>query len=173
MGLTLSSDKTYITYLSWERIRGPFNKDKIVIDLERDDGNKKPWSAFWGSPENAKYGWKDYCDEYNYDAGYDFNNPIKWKLKEGSKIYEVDKDDVYGDRFAEFKKYVNMEYIAKYDYTSCHGIDFNKMANDGIVAMELLDSDIGHFCKNSFEWEFSTWSCESIVVFDPSKIVFL
>lgn len=173
MGLTLSSDKTYITYWSYQSDKGHFDKDRIVIDLEPDVANNKPMSAFWGSPENAEYGWKEYCYQFGYNEGYDFNNPIKWKLKEGSKIYTIDKDDVYGDKSEELLKYVNMEYHAKYDYTSYHNIEFNKMVNDGIDGIELLDSCIGHMCINTIEGLFFSWDCESIVVFDPSKIVFL
>ena len=71
MGLTLSNNKKiYITYNNKDT---EFNKDLIKTSLKPNYINK-PTEAFWGSPENAEYGWKEWC-ESNEFGDYDFDNP--------------------------------------------------------------------------------------------------
>lgn len=183
MGIINSKNKTYVTYMLKEN--GKFNKDKIITNLEMRFNNK-PVNAFWGSPENAKLGWKEYCEqrkqsdiqyahEFNeepnidlYYFKYEFNdnNAIKWKLEENSKIFTIDKEDMY-EHPERIEKYLSIEVPVPKSF------DFKKMLSDGIVAIELIDPGIGHRCINSLELMFHDWDCESIVVLDPSKIIFL
>jgi len=140
-----------------------------------------------GSPVNAKFGWKDWCESEDY-GDYDFNNPIYWKLKEGSKIFQIDWKEVELDKSNTLLKYIKFKNWREEDLKDMpieakiniltHGglydaetvIDFVSMLNDGIVAVELLNSCIGHNFINNLEISFNSWDCESIVVLDPSYI---
>ena len=52
-------------------------------------------------------------------------------------------------------------------------LDFNKLLEDNIIAVQLLDGSIGHRFITDIETMFNSWDCESIVVLDESKIEFL
>jgi hypothetical protein len=56
---------------------------------------------------------------------------------------------------------------------SYYRIDFKKLKEDSISAVELIDAMVGHLFLNGFETMFNGWDCESIVVLDETKIEFL
>ena len=84
----INSSKTYVTYFP-EEVK--FNPKKIVTNLEA--AYNKPTRAFWGSPVDTEFGWKELCENEIF-LKYDFDKPIKWRLKDGSKILLIDYDIV-------------------------------------------------------------------------------
>lgn len=165
MGLTLSNNKKiYITYINKGK---EFNKDLIKVRLKPNYINK-PTEAFWGSPENAEYGWKEWCKSEEF-GDYDFDNPIRWKLKDGSKIYTINLKSV--TTINGINKL--SRYIINNELKSMIYLNYRQMRNNNIAAVELLDARVGHLFRNKIELSFNGWDCESIVVLDPSKIIFL
>lgn len=161
MGVILADrNKIYVTY--WrEHKNGKF--DPKLIETNLSCLICKPTKAFWGSPVNATFGWKEWCEGDDYE--HDFSNPIYWRLKEGSKILTVNMEDVTDPK--------SMLYL--YAHLDCGGMlnyfDFRKMREDGIDAVELMDANIGHLCINRLERMFNAWDCESIVLLNPSKLI--
>ena len=157
----------YVTY----GLGNKFNPDKLVTDLTCSIG--KPASAWWGSPINTEFGWKDWCKSENFipSRGLSFeeyfsdNNKIVWTLKEGSKILLI--DSIY-----DLNDFQRLDYIVEGKYDSWE-FDFKKILNDGYTAIQLNDAGIGHYFMNRLELLMNSWDCESIVVLDPSKIVIL
>lgn len=185
MGVVETNGNRYVTYL----VKGnKFDPNNIHTNLSSSFGSK-PDCAWWGSPEDSNFGWKEYI---KYEWGtekYDFDNPIKWHLKEGSKIFQIDAEDTVIDLNNDLLKYIFLmdrdlirvklpiEAVAKelqdtvnFEYRP--RISFYKMLEDGIVAVELMNPSVGHFFANGLETMFNSWDCESIVVLDPSKIIF-
>lgn len=170
-----SDDKIYLTYLKKDAL--PFDRRKIEVQI----GNiksflNKPDYAWWGSPINAEFGWKEwcFCEEFHIED-YDWHNPIKWKLAPNTKILTIDWEDILQndksilDRYS-IKPHENLPITFR---NSPIGLDYNKLYSDGIYAIELLDGNIGHCFRNSYEFMFNSWDCESIVVLDKTKIEIL
>ena len=153
------SDKIYVSYL-----KGEFDRNKIVIPDNINSFRSKPECAFWGSPENGTYTWKDFCR----DEGFiHYNYCFKFKLKEDSFIYQVqDIDDLKDIPLTDGK------YFGKI-------IDFNELREQGFDGLELFDSCIGHMFlpKNKYkdisdiETCFNMWDCESIAIWNPDIII--
>ena len=163
--------KTYITYgFKIDDIKN------IKTDL-RNSGVMKPKSALWGSPIDAEYGWKEWCESEHYIPGNKkpfeeyadeyFGTYFTWTLKEGSKVYTV-------SNMEDIEKLESLKII--YKDTRFYGgytIDFIEAYNQGYCAVELTDPCMGHRFYNELEMLFNSWDCESIVVLDPSKIILL
>ena len=179
----------YVTYLEPDKLK-EFRPSCILTHLDSSFLGTKPISGWWGSPVDANFGWKDWCESEDY-GNYDFNNPIYWKLKEGSKIFQIDWKEVELDKSNTLLKYIkfrdlkkkedlkDMPIEAKINTLTHNGysyddllivIDFVSMLDDRIVAVELLNSCIGHNFINNLEISFNSWDCESIVVLDKNYI---
>lgn len=192
MGVIETDGKCYVTYMT----KGTeFSPTMIKTNLS-SSYLCKPEDAWWGSPEDADYGWKEWCKSESF-GNYDFGKPIRWHLEKGSKIFQIDDESVFNlDLDNEFLKYVYFEDIdfntirmpfeemvryLKFERSQdCYcdpeyknlKINFYKLLDDGFVAVELMNSCIGHCFINKVEIMFNGWDCESIVVLDPDKIVF-
>lgn len=181
----LSDDKLYVTYLKKNNL--PFDPNKIEIILgDPKYSINKPLEAFWGSPVDAQFGWKEWCEvnfKY-YDCDYDWDNPIYFKLKPNSTILRIDvqdlKDEILGkyitkdeQALEELRPRFNEEELSYFSSFLNH-LDFNKVVADGIDAVELMDGNIGHyyFMDNDYQDMFSSWDCQSIVILNKSAICF-
>ena len=144
-----------------------------------------------GSPIDAHYGWKEYAELNISNNNYNFKEPpIKWKLWSDSKIFQIGFEEV-GMRDIDIKNSEIFKYIYYKDYDTDEiykaidplerpnshstgpALNFEEMYKDGIVAVELMDGGIGHYFTNIFEMSFNGWDCESIVVLDTKKIIWL
>ena len=161
--------KEYITYgFTIDDIRD------IKTDLT-NIGLNKPKKALWGSPTDAEFGWKDWCEveEWWPSKAETFEDYISvgftWTLEEGSKVYEI--------HTIEDLEKMDQEGFIKWDIWGTYfinrkaQIDFQKLKDAGYVAVELFDGYIGHMFVNALEESMNYWDCESIVVLDPSKVV--
>lgn len=159
--------KVYCTYLEYQ---DTFNLGKIITDLHSEPVINKPNKAWWGSPENAEYGWKEWCIDNEF-GNYDWEHPIHWRLMPGTNIYRISKLDIATSSGVKLlERYLKI--YGSHDHGSNH-LDFEKMLENDIHAVELLDAGIGHYFMNKYEIMFNSWDCESIVVLDPSKIIWL
>ncbi len=159
--------KQYITY-------GFVIED--IKDIKTDlttIGNMKPKSALWGSPVDAEFGWREWCEAENYIPGkrhmsFDeyFKTYFTWTLKDNSKIYTI-------SNLHHIRKLADAGIIHRSGKFLDLIVDY-KMAYDmGYSAIELCDSTLGHRFFNPLELLFNSWDCESIVVLDPSKGILL
>lgn len=162
----LSDGKLYVTY--WSKSKPPFDPNKIEIVLgDAKYSINKPQTAFWGSPIDADWGWKEWCKAEEF-GDYDWDNPIYFRLKSNSVILKIDIFDL--------REEVLGEYISKNDFMPRYlsNLDFNKIVEDGIDAVELMDGRIGHlFLNNDYEFMFNSWDCESIVILNKDVIEFV
>lgn len=165
----LSDDELYVTY--WSKSRPPFDSNKIQIILGDPFLNfSKPQCAFWGSPVNSNFGWKEWCEREEF-GDYDWDSPIYFKLKVNSTILKIDiedlREEVLGKYVANCKNFpFNCRYL--------NHLDFSKMVEDGIDAVQLMDGNLGHyFIDNDYEFIFNSWDCESIVVLNKDVIEFV
>lgn len=170
--------KTYVTY----GLGNKFDISKLNIDLDCFVG--KPKQAWWGSPIDAKFGWKEWCEAEDWIPGdvdpeiyFNDDNKILWTLEESSKILYL--DTVYDlDTFVKLK-YIVLDVYDEYDNYRCdlkilvnhYKWDFKKILDDGYTAIELTNGNIGHYFTSEVECLINGWDCESIVVLDPSKII--
>lgn len=165
-----SINDKYVTYL--RKAAGPFDINAIFTDLTPRVINK-PKSAFWGSPLNAKFGWKDWCESEEWgDLGGD---KVIWTLQEGSKILRIIRKEVEDMKTSPLLKYYIKERIVsstRAEYGDFY-LNFTELARQNYAAVELMDASIGHSFTNRLELSFNVWDCQSIVVLDPSKLIIL
>ena len=166
MIVEVNENNKYVTYL---REGVLFDQSKIVINLDNHCNGClfKPDKGFWGSPVNAIYGWKEWCENEEF-GNYDFNNPVYWTLTSG-KILQVNWDEVENEETSNLTKYITTPYNIDH-YTI---LDWDKMLEDDIVAVQLMNPMIGHIFKYDLEERFNAWDCESIVVLDKSRLNFI
>ena len=183
--------KTYITYGF-----NHFDPDKFEIsknDIIENVGNK-PKYAWWGSPVDAQYGWKDWCESERFgilaNSAHNIDY-VKWTLKKDTKIlYIKDYSDLLNIPIKKeyFGPYLNIK------------IDFNNLRNSGYSGMELCMDKyyFGHLwntpesavkevvevlgVKNKTDLEkmlklltyveegLNTWDCDSICIWDKDVI---
>jgi len=170
--MKVKSDNTiYVKY--WYNHGEPFDTNKIQIELGNPEFQwGKPDLGFWGSPINASYGWKEWCIAEGF-GDYDWNNPIYFRLKSNSTILKIDREDLNDDVLG---KYVILDEKMYYAiHRERYFLDYNKIVEDGIDAVELMDDRIGHlfFHDNAYEQIFYGWDCESIVVLNKDVLEFI
>ena len=166
--IELTDEKKYITYFHKDKKFDPTKLRTIIGNVSLIN---KPEKAFWGSPVNAEFGWKEWCQCEDFGS-YDWNNYVIWSLEPNCKILRIDWDDIVHKEILEDYLTIPYEFMA----TGCswfeNCLDFKKLKTDGIVAVELMNPAIGHSFKYDLEMMFNSWDCESIVVLDETKIVF-
>ena len=160
-------DTVYISYL-----QKPFDKTSLQPKEKMNNLiHNKPCGGFWASPVDAKFGWKEFCEDW-----LDISDRIEFKftLSRYANIITVEYlDDVnkliYG-RIADKDRVINHMYI-----------DFDTMKKLGYDGIELKDPNLGHlfahkdFTENSDLYKkqecFYCWDCESIVIWNPDIII--
>lgn len=177
--IELSNGERYVTYLKEGK---KFNVNDIHTIIGIPSIINKPDLAFWGSPVNSNFGWKEWMTVDGFGlASYKWDNPIYWSLMKNTKILRIDYKDIISPKYLE-KYFVNPYEVlnenlkSKIELTDFMQeevvLDFNKLLEDDIKAVELMDSYIGHGFRNRIENMFNSWDCESIVVLDESVICF-
>lgn len=142
------------------------DKSKIETNLAPRIYANKPLSAWWGSPINATYGWKEFCIDNKFKNKTYFapNNRVKWTLD--GKIFVINNEDDL-----QYAKDHNLMKYYKDHNLFC--FDFIKMKDNGYDAIELKAYYIGHNSYGNLAGSLWGWDCESIVVLNPDKIEFL
>ena len=157
--------KTYITYGQGNKFIPELLPDKSYIRNPKNSINK-PNNCWWGSPIDAEYGWKQWCESNEYDEELvkDDADRIYWTLSEDAKVLEINTlDDLIKVPYLEKDKEDSYAYSPSI-------IDFEKICRD-YDAVELTNSCIGHYFINDKEIAFNAWDCESIVVLNKDKII--
>lgn len=171
MDYTSSTSDKYVTYLRKEA--GSFDSKMIFTMLTPVKHINKPESAFWGSPLNAEFGWKDWCEAEEY--GDLEGDKVIWTLQEGSKILRIIRKEVEDMKTSSLLKYYIKEktvFSTRAEYEDFY-LNFPELARQNYAAVELMNASIGHSFTNRLELSFNAWDCQSIVVLDPSKLIVL
>lgn len=168
-----ANNEKYVTYFPPQKL--PFNPNSISIQISGARAYiNKPDCAFWGSPINSEFGWKEWCKSEEF-GDYDWNNPIIWKLEPNTSILEINWEDIISQD-SILEKYTCCPYknLGLNFMLRERALDFFKLLEDGISAVHLTDGSIGHrfLADNPYEMMFNSWDCDSIVVLDKDKIIF-
>lgn len=159
--VTNENKRTYVTY-GRKFNKKNFDINKIIIAL-LNNGINKPSLSFWGSPEDAEYGWKEYCEGNLFRTDYlTEDRKIIWQLKEGSKIFVI-------NNMEDLNELVESDYLLNTEKE----INFYKMRDCGYSAIELRNSDLGHMFINKLELIMNSWDCESICLLNKDNLVIL
>ena len=155
--------KTYITYGKGNK----FDKDKLpkVEDLKIElSCLNKVRKTLWGSPVDANYGWKEWCEDNGFHTELlTDDNSFKWTLKPEARIlYIEDLGDLEKVPFITKNEYAFMETY----------IDFESIIKS-YDAMEICMDEhyIGHMFVSKEEIAFNSWDCDSIMVFNREMII--
>ena len=156
----MNSNTVYITYGKGDH----FIKEKIPkleeLKIEHSCINKIE-KAFWGSPVNANYGWKQWCEDNEFRIDR-LEQSFRWTLKPEAKIlYVKDLEDLQKVPFIKDNESVLSLYI-----------DFESIIKN-YDAMEICMDKyyFGHTFISEEELAFNTWDCDSIMVFNREMIV--
>lgn len=113
----------------------------------------KPSGGFWASPVDAKWGWKDWCEAEDFRE-CNIENSFKFTLKDTANVIHIHSVD-------------DLEMLPKIgsNVTDQVLLDFEKLCNDGVDAIELHLSD-----DNELYWVLYGWDCDSILIMNPDII---
>ena len=77
-------------YVTYGINRNLFNPDRIEIHLEHGIQGK-PDCAWWGSPVDAHYGWKEWClgEDFHTESYFDERNKILWTFQPDTNIITI------------------------------------------------------------------------------------
>ena len=120
--------KTYITY-------GFVLEDPSKIVTNLDECVNKPKKALWGSPVDAEFGWRDWCENEEWWPGGEpdyFDKSFKWTLKDGSKVLTI---NTIGD-LEDLDKKGYFDHIGPFMFGP--RLNFNKILEDGYSAVDLM-----------------------------------
>lgn len=127
--------------------------NKSFDEIKNERAWVKPIGGLWASNINAKYGWRDWCEEQRFRE-CSIDNSFKFKLKEDSRILKIDNSDI-------LKKLpiVNAPFR-----TSWINLDFEKIKEE-YDAIEVLISE-----DRRLYWDLYGWDCDSLLVLNKEVI---
>lgn len=127
--------------------------NKLFDEIKNERAWVKPIGGLWASNINAKYGWRDWCEEQRFRE-CSIDNSFKFKLKEDSRILKIDNSDI-------LKKLpiVNAPFR-----TSWINLDFEKIKEE-YDAIEVLISE-----DHRLYWDLYGWDCDSLLVLNKEVI---
>ena len=127
--------------------------NELFDEIKNECAWVKPIGGLWASNINAKYGWRDWCEEQRFRE-CSIDNSFKFKLKEDSRILKIDNSDI-------LKKLpiVNAPFR-----TSWINLDFEKIKEE-YDAIEVLISE-----DRRLYWDLYGWDCDSLLVLNKEVI---
>lgn len=126
----------------------------------------KPNGGLWASPVGAELGWKEWCEECEFDIER-LERFFEFSLSDDAKVLEICKEEdieelpLYIEEMAE-------KMIQRFgDAFQTKPIDFEKLKEDGVDAVLF---------NLSADWRlryggFSGWDCDSILVMNPEVVI--
>jgi len=146
--------ETYIHYGSNKFDINAFNK------IENHRLYPKPKGGLWASNVNSKYGWKEYCSEYDIDVLCDYSYSFTFNLLDNARIINIHTVSDFNNIYKKYKRAdIEKEYNLKI-------LDYEMMAKDYDVIDFLLTND------NRLYSLMTYWDCDSILVLNPNVIVY-
>lgn len=130
----------------------------------------EPCSGLWASPIDAEFGWKEWCEQEQFQL-WGLDTSFKFKITKPESIYRVEsKDDIM--RMQDFvvpeqrDSYILTEQWDRKYAASSIPLDFEELQRKGYRGLEV------NMTKCPFVYSFLYgWDCDSILIWDPSIIV--
>lgn len=123
----------------------------------------KPSGGLWASPVNSEFGWKDWCNEELFFKHSGLSEGFTWELSDQAKVLVLrnsnDRDLLPERYFLENDEWE--ELIGK------KRLNFERLSED-YDALFLTYSGLRDL--SDYYSGFSTWDCESILVFNKEVI---
>ena len=145
------NDMMFVTYL-----KGSYDP-KQFKEIEPDIVANKCKNGLWACPLNSNMGWKEWCETNNFR--HIGNNKFVFKLKPGSKIYEINtKEDL--NRISTANGYYNIMKV----------IDFPRLLKSGYDGIYVSSDMVGYPAIKRIAG-LDVWDVESLCVFNPNVII--
>lgn len=117
----------------------------------------KPAGGLWASRADAKYGWKEWCQENNFED-CNFSKSFRFSLKENARVLEIRSHETF---LCVFNLY-GREKGGR--LTSFQLLDYEKLAKY-YDAVEFFLSEDGRLYRDMYGWD-----CDSLLVMNPEMI---
>lgn len=168
LDMTLTTNPKHINVAGYERSNAlvhygssKFNPNKFT-PIKNDSWNK-PIGGLWTSPQDTKYGWK----QWNESSGYktcDENNSFTILLKKDAKIFVIDS---YEDlKNAPLRETVYNKVLRNTFYSKI--LDFQEIA-ENYDAIWLTDKGQQQ-THTSSPLNLYGWDCESVLLLNTQCI---
>ena len=129
-----------------------YDKNKFK-DIKNRYLMSKPLGGLWASEVNDAYGWKQWCEDNDYNM-FSINKSFKFKLKKESNIVTINKVE-------DLEKLPKIET----EFNLWITLDFEKLVSLGVDAIKLnLSNDIRLYQA------LYGWDCDSILIMNKEYI---
>lgn len=138
-----------------------FVKEKVrEIKNNIDWTPTKPSGGFWGTPVNAQWGWKDWCESEGF-RDCDEKDSFTFTLKDGARVLDIyTSSDV--DKIPRARKSVDtMDFLLAFMGIPQMFLDFEEVAKS-YDAIEIHG-------ENGF-YALNAWDCDSILIMNPDVV---
>lgn len=116
----------------------------------------KPIGGLWASRINAKFGWKDWCKENNFD-GCSINQSFSFRLANDARLLIIDSVE-------QLKELPKNDNMMEYESAGSCYLDFEKL-KDKYDAIEVNISN-----DNRLHFALYGWDCDSILILNKNII---
>jgi hypothetical protein len=129
----------------------------------------KPEGGLWATPENADYGWKEWCEsnEFNMDR---LNKHFKFKLSQQANILQINcVEDLKSLPKAEPPQIGGAKLPSS--IMSWVLLDFEKLLQNGVDAIQVnISNDTALEFDDKLYYALYGWDCDSILVMNKDVI---
>jgi len=136
-----------------------FNK-QLFTPIKNHEFLSKPKGGLWGSPIEANFGWKEWCEAENFRA-CNIENSFKFILKADANILVINSvSDL--DPLPKIKPNFPVNWIC---------LDFEKLIEMRTDAVQLnLSNDTSNSWSETLYFKLYGWDCDSIIIMNPDII---
>ena len=160
--------------MSFEKNLILLGKDKIEEKRFDRVKNKafqnKPLGGLWTSPEQSKWGWKDFVISEEYRKEYYLSNLLLITLKDSSRIYKIDNE--FDFMSCPFRKLKETEKEAYFNLYGGSIIDFEKLSEsyDALWVTERAINENSSWICSGGEYKYIGplfgWDVETVLLFN-------
>lgn len=127
--------------------------EQIFTKIRNEDGWVKPIGGLWASNVNAKFGWKDWCEQENFRECKE-ENSFKFKLKQNARVLVIDNVERL-NKLSKTKMPFELSWV---------NLDFEKLMKEYDAIEVLISKDWQLY------WDLYGWDCDSLLVMNPNCI---
>lgn len=140
-------------YIHYGDNKFDINKFNKVLNIPE---SIKPFGGFWGSRENADFGWKEWCTDTNFKFK-DLSKNLQFSLSNDARILIMDNANLLDDLPQNKENHIlNKLYVT---------LDFEELSKQ-YDAIEILISEDERLYELLYGWD-----CDSILVMNPDVII--
>lgn len=143
-----------------------FDRNAFVPIQNGKEVLPKPIGGLWASPADAKFGWKEWCESENFRE-CEKEDSFSFTLKKNAKVAHI-----FSNYDLNQLPQRSLDFISS--FTSWVLLDFEKMLQDGIDALELhlsASQNRDYNDGNDLYFLLYGWDCDSILVMNPDIIL--